>query len=355
MVRNIFLQILLAPFALLFGIGVTIKNILYTTGLLKGLRYSVPVINIGNLTVGGAGKTPHTEYLVRLLKEHLHVATLSRGYRRKTKGFMLVSPRHNASIVGDEPLQYKRKFPDITVAVCESRSLGIPKLMQQNPQIQTILLDDAYQHRSVDPARHILLTEYGHLFTDDYLLPVGRLREWRSAYRRAHRIIVSKCPSDLSKEEAEHITEEIAPLAHQKIFFTHYKYHHPYFIFNQKYRILLEEDIDVLLVCAIARTNYLEDYVSEKVGSLKMLPYEDHHEFTMYDLGQIKRYFDNMEGEKKMILTTEKDAMRLELHREFLNEHRIPVFALPIEVEFLFDQQEAFDHDTREFLLNFKS
>jgi tetraacyldisaccharide 4'-kinase len=355
MVRNIFLQILLSPFAILFGIGVTLKNILYSVGLLKGLKYSIPVINIGNLTVGGAGKTPHTEYLIRLLKEYISVATLSRGYQRKSKGFMLVQPRHNATIAGDEPLQYKRKFPDITVAVSESRSLGIPKLMQQNPGIQTILLDDAYQHRSVDPALNILLTEYGHLFTQDYLLPIGRLREWRSAYRRAHRMIVTKCPADLTQNEADKITQDIRPLAHQKLYFSRYKYHHPYYIFNPSYRILLEEEVDVLLVCAIARTTYLEEYVSDKVKSLKTLQYEDHHTFTSFDLGQIQRHFEQIESDKKLILTTEKDAMRLELHRAFLHQKEMPVFALPIEVEFLFNQKEAFDADIQDFLLKFKS
>ena len=355
MVRNILLQILLSPFAILFGIGVTIKNLLYQIGILKGLKYSIPVINVGNLSVGGAGKTPHTEYLIRLLKDYISIATLSRGYRRKTKGFIIVRRGHNATNVGDEPLQYKRKFPDITVAVSESRALGIPKLMQQNPGIQTILLDDAYQHRSVDPAMHILLTEHGNLFTDDYLLPVGRLREWRSAYRRAHRLIVTKCPTDLSIEERDKIIDKIHPLPHQKLYFSRYKYHYPYYIFNPSYRILLEEEVDVLLVCAIARTTYLEEYVSDRVKSLKTLQYEDHHTFTSFDLGQIQRHFDQIESDKKLILTTEKDAMRLELHRAFLHQKEMPVFALPIEVEFLFGQQDDFNADIQDFLLNFKS
>ena len=198
MVRDFILKVLLSPFAILFGIGVAFKNILYRVGLLKGLRFSIPVINLGNLTVGGAGKTPHTEYLIRLLKEYITVSTLSRGYGRSTKGYLHVHAGNTADQVGDEPLQYKRKFPDITVAVCESRSLGIPKLIQHNPNVQSILLDDAYQHRSVEPALNILLTEHDHRFTHDFLLPVGRLREWRSAYKRADRIIVTKCPHDLS-------------------------------------------------------------------------------------------------------------------------------------------------------------
>lgn len=355
MVRNIVLRILLAPFAVLFGIAVSVKNLLYSSGILKGVKFSVPVINVGNLTVGGAGKTPHTEYLIRLLKEYIQVATLSRGYRRKTKGFMLVQPGHNAETAGDEPLQYKRKFPDITVGVSESRSLGIPKMLQYNPQIKTILLDDAFQHRSIEPAFNILLTEYGHLYTDDFLLPVGRLREWKSGSRRANRIIVTKCPKDLPVEEAEGIRKKIRPLPYQKLYFSRYRYHHPYYIFNRSYQILLEEDVDVLLVSAIARTAYLEEYVSERVNTLKSLQYEDHHTFTSFDLGQIERHFMHIESGKKLILTTEKDAMRLELHKAFLHEKKLPVFALPIEVEFLFGQQDAFDMDIQNFLLNFKS
>jgi tetraacyldisaccharide 4'-kinase len=355
MVRNIVLRILLSPLAILFGMAVSLKNALYASGVLKGVRFSIPVINVGNLTVGGAGKTPHTEYLIRFLKEYIRVATLSRGYRRKTKGFLLVRAANNADTVGDEPLQYKRKFPDITVAVSESRSLGIPKLLQHDPQIQTVLLDDAFQHRSVEPAFQILLTEYGHLFTDDFLLPVGRLREWRSGYRRANRIVVTKCPRDLSEAEAEAIREKIRPLPHQKVYFSRYRYHHPYFIFNPGYRILLEEDVDVLLVSAIARTAYLEEYVSDRVNTLKSLQYEDHHSFSSFDLGQIERHFMHIESAKKLILTTEKDAMRLELHKPFLLEKKLPVFALPIEVEFMFGQQEAFNLDIQNFLLNFKS
>ena len=193
-------RVLLAPLTVLYGLGVSLRSLFYTSGVLKHTTFSLPIISVGNLSVGGAGKTPHVEYLVQLLKDYVHVATLSRGYKRKTKGFLLVHPHQSATQVGDEPLQYKRKYPDVTVAVGENRSLAIPEMLQHAPQTQVILLDDAFQHIAIRPSLNILLTEHGQLFTDDFLLPSGRLREWRSAYERADTIIVSKCPPDLPEE-----------------------------------------------------------------------------------------------------------------------------------------------------------
>jgi tetraacyldisaccharide 4'-kinase len=203
MVDKWILRILLSPLALLFGIGVAIKSLAYKSGLLKGVSFSIPVINVGNLTVGGSGKTPHIEYLIRLLSPYLPVGTLSRGYKRKTKGFMLIRPGFNSDQAGDEPLLYARKYPGIAVSVCESRSIGIPKLLQSRPQTRVVLLDDAFQHRAINPNLNILLTEYDEPFYKDWLLPAGRLREWRGGYKRADLIIVTKCPADLPSEERD--------------------------------------------------------------------------------------------------------------------------------------------------------
>ncbi|MCB9264494.1 MAG: tetraacyldisaccharide 4'-kinase [Lewinellaceae bacterium] len=355
MIQRVLVQILLAPFSFLYGIGVGLRNALYSRGLLKGVEFNVPVISVGNLSVGGAGKTPHIEYLIRLLKDYIEVATLSRGYRRKTKGFLAVNTRMNAEQVGDEPLQFKRKFPDIQVTVSESRAFAIPRIMMDRPDTQAILLDDAFQHRSVKPGLNILLTEFSRPFTRDYLLPSGRLREWRSAYERADIIIVSKCPPALAAEEKEAMIKEINPLPHQKLYFSYYRYGKPYYIFNPRYTLELHSDMDVLLISAIANTDYLVDYLEQQANSVRILEYEDHHYFTKYDVGQLKAKFDQLDSPRKAIITTEKDAMRLELHRQFLISDRIPVFAIPVEVQFHFGEGEQFDQDIRDFLLNFKA
>jgi len=354
MVQHILFRILLAPFALLYGLGVGLRNQFYRWNLLKGVEFNLPVISVGNLSVGGAGKTPHIEYLVRLLKDYLEVATMSRGYKRKTKGYLRVTPDMNAEQVGDEPLQFKRKYPELKVAVSESRALGIPLLLSDHPDLQVVLLDDAFQHRSVQPGLNIMLTEYSHLFTRDYLLPVGRLREWRSAYQRADVIIVSKCPRELNAEQAASIHEEIQPLSRQQVYFSYYAYSQPYFIFNPGHRLQLEPDMDVLLICAIARTDYLTDYLQTQVNEVSIMEYEDHHFFTPYDIARLKEHFDRMDASRKVILTTEKDAMRLELHRNYLEENQMPVFAIPVEVCFHFAQGPVFDEQIRRFLLNFR-
>ncbi len=355
MIQKFLAKFFLAPFALLYGIGVSLRDFFYRKGLLKGYRFNVPVISVGNLSVGGAGKTPHIEYLIRLLKDYLHIATLSRGYKRKTKGYLEVKSKHNAEDVGDEPLQFKRKYgDDITVTVSESRAFGIPEIIATYPETQAILLDDAFQHRAVEPGLNILLTEYGKPFTRDQLLPVGRLREWRSAYQRADIIIVTKCPPQMDAAEKKAFITEINPFPHQKIFFSYYEYGKPYYLFNPRYNLKLEEDLDVLLISAIANTEYLVNYLAEKVDLVRDLNYEDHHYFTAFDVDRLKKIFDNMKKSKKAIMTTEKDAMRLELHRDFLVEKKMPIFVLPVEVRFHFDEGEKFNADLKEFLLNFR-
>ncbi|MEY3051035.1 MAG: hypothetical protein RLY31_820 [Bacteroidota bacterium] len=348
------IRILLIPFAMLYGLGVSLRNFLYRHKLLSSVRFSVPVISVGNLSIGGAGKTPHIEYLIRLLRPYLTVATLSRGYRRETRGYQVVLPSDHARKAGDEPLQFKRKFPDVFVTVCESRALGIPALLQDQPDTQVVLLDDAFQHLSVRPGLNILLTEYDRPFTRDFLLPSGRLREWRSAYRRADLVIVSKCPADLTETEADKLRDTIRPFGHQRVLFSAYRYDHPYYILNPQHRIPLQEDMAVLLVCAIANTDYLQRYLQAGAGLVRTLAYEDHHYFTAEDLHQIERNFLLLPATNRIILTTEKDAVRLELHRDWLLSQRIPVMVLPASVHFLFDGAERFDAAVKSYLLNFK-
>jgi tetraacyldisaccharide 4'-kinase len=353
MVDKWILRILLSPLALLFGIGVLIKSLIYKSGLLKGVSFSIPVINVGNLTVGGAGKTPHVEYLIRLLSPYLPVGTLSRGYKRKTKGFMLIRPGFNSDQAGDEPLLYARKYPGIAVSVCESRSIGVPKLLQSRPQTRVVLLDDAFQHRAINPNLNILLTEYDEPFYKDWLLPAGRLREWRAGYKRADLIIVTKCPLDMKTEERDEMRRKINPVRDQHVFFSRYGYFTPYRMWDAKLRTEITEEHEVLLICGIAKTEYLLDYLHTKAGAVKLIQFEDHHVYTRHDMEMIKKYYDNMIGDRRMVLTTEKDAMRLEGYREFFTQNDIQIDILPIQVSFLFDDGPKFDDWIQRFLLNF--
>lgn len=358
MMQQRLVQLLLAPLSLLYGLGVSFRNGLYQRGLLKGVEFNLPIIAVGNLSVGGAGKTPHIEYLINLLKDYIGLSTLSRGYGRKSKGYLEVQPDMNAEQAGDEPLQFKRKFPEVLVTVCESRTLAIPKIVMAQPDTQAVLLDDAFQHRAIKPGLNILLTEYSHPFTRDYLLPSGRLREWRSAYERADLIIVTKCPPVITEQERQAFIEEIAPLPHQQIYFSYYEYGHPYFVLNSQQRIPLSSDMDALLISAIARTDYLMAYLEQQLGHVRAMEYEDHHLFSKYDMGQLRGNFERMDaepGRKKIILTTEKDAVRLQLHHAFIREHRLPIFALPVQVRFHFGEGPGFDENIRQFLLNFKA
>jgi len=354
MVQNLLVKILLLPFSLLYGLASYIWNAMYDFGFLDATSFTVPVINVGNLTVGGSGKTPHTEYLIRLLRPYLEVAVLSRGYKRKTREFREVFLRDTVISVGDEPLLYKRKYSDIGVFVAISRSEGIPALLMKKPGTQIILLDDAYQHRAVKPGMNILLTLYDQPFFRDFYLPSGRLREWRSSYRRANVIIVSKCPENLSQVQKDNFLSRLNPLPHQKVFFTSYHYFRPYYMYDPARTIELNDKWHVLLVSAIASSTYLLQYLYEQVEELDIMEYVDHHVFTPHELSQIKRQFDQIQSPHKIILTTEKDATRLDLHRKYIIEEKIPVFVLPVDVKFLFGQKEEFNDHIRNYLLEFK-
>ncbi|WP_273446447.1 tetraacyldisaccharide 4'-kinase [Neolewinella agarilytica] len=355
MVQTKLAKALLSPFSLLYGLGVSFRNWTYRRGLQKSISFSVPVISVGNLSVGGAGKTPHIEYLIRGLDPYLEIATLSRGYRRKTKGYLHVRPNMNAEQVGDEPLQFARKFPEVLVTVAEERAFAIPKIMAQKPSTQLVLLDDAYQHRSVKPGLNILLTEFDRPFTRDYLLPSGRLREWRSGYTRADIIIVSKCPKELDRAAADQLIEEINPLPHQRVFFTYYDYAAPYYMLDHRYRLKTEEDVSLLLISGIARTDYLLEHLRRESPHVQTLDYEDHHYFDRRDLANLQLRFKEMPGKHKAIITTEKDAMRLELHRQYIAKEKLPIFVLPLAVRFHFEEGPDFDTLVRDYLLEFKA
>lgn len=353
MTQNKFLKLLLLPFSLVYGIGISFRNAMYESGMLKSTKFNIPVISVGNLSIGGAGKTPHIEYLLDFLSPFVNVAVLSRGYKRETKGFRIVSSQNTASKVGDEPLMFRRKHHGIVVAVGENRALAIPEIIAEYPNTETILLDDAFQHRSVEPGLNILLTTFDNPFTEDYLLPAGRLREWRRSYHRADVIIVTKCPHNVSPEKLKSLKEKINPYSHQKLFFSYYEYGYPYSIFTPNFTIKLDKELDVFLISAIASTQYLIDYLKKEVKSIHQLEYVDHHQFTPKDIEYIIDVFQKRDTHRKIILTTEKDMVRLEPFAQKLKELNIPIFVLPISVKFVDGQNEFLDV-IKSYLLNFK-
>jgi len=353
--QKIFQLIFSLPFTILYGIAIAVRNQLYRLGLLKSVKFDVPIIVVGNLSTGGTGKTPHVEYLIRLLRPYLNVATLSRGYKRKTKGFRSVSPNSTALQVGDEPLQFKRKYRDAFVTVAESRSSAVTNIMMSAPDTQIILLDDGFQHRSLEAGHNIMLTTYNELFTRDFLLPGGNLREWKAGYKRADTIIVSKCPSELSNENRDAIIDEIKPFPHQQVFFSYYKYDLPYYFFDAEQALELTEDLSAILICGLANSDYLVKYLDDNIGFARVLDFADHYLFKTKDMETLKSQFEQLPAKQKIILTTEKDAIRLELHRQYIIDNQLPIFVLPVEVDFHFGEKHAFDNLIKQHLLDFKS
>ncbi len=354
MPEDIVIRVLLLPLALLYGLGIGLRDLLYRIGALRSVRFDLPVISVGNLSIGGAGKSPHIEYLLRWMGQYVDVAVLSRGYGRKTAGYYAVNSFDTAEQVGDEPLQFKRKFPEAAISVSESRVLGVPELVKNNPGSQCVLLDDAFQHLAVTPGLNIMLTEFSRPFTRDWLIPSGRLREWRYGYRRADIIIVSKCPADMTPRQRRDILLEIDPYSHQQVFFSRYEYAQPYQLFHSENLRPLDLQTDVLLLSAIANTDYLLTYLAEQVRSVQTMEFTDHHYFKEDDLNDLKKRFDRIESKDKIIVTTEKDAARLELHRDYFFQNKLPVYVLPVEVVFCDDDEAGFQKAVRDFMMNFR-
>jgi tetraacyldisaccharide 4'-kinase len=343
-------RILLFPFSLLYGAAVIIRNFLYDANIIKSVSFNLPIIAVGNLSVGGTGKSPMVEYLLRLLKDKYQIATLSRGYKRKTKGYALANAHTTALEIGDEPMQFYNKFPDVAVAVGEERIVAIPQLLHDRPQTQVIILDDAYQHRAIHAGLNILLTECSNLFTRDFFLPTGDLRDQRTAYKRADIIIVTKCPPDFSEAEKNKIKKEINPTPRQKIFFTGIEYGKPYHIITKQEKEITAHD-EILLVCGIANPKPLKNYLSVQSKAYYEQTFSDHHIFRIDDLKEIEQRLNDIHADKKMIITTEKDAVRLEKFNEEL--HQLPVFVVPVKHCFLFNEGMQFDVAVDTFIQNF--
>ncbi|MHB0754167.1 tetraacyldisaccharide 4'-kinase [Polaribacter sp. M15] len=328
-----FFRFLLFPLAVIYDVVTTIRNFFFDVGFFKQTSFQIPIIIVGNLSVGGTGKTPQIEYLIRLLKETFKVSVLSRGYKRKTNGYVLLNDNHTALDVGDEPLQYYKKFTNINVAVDANRVEGVTNLIdQKSPEV--VLLDDAYQHRKIKGSLYILLTKYNDLFTDDFLLPTGNLRESRKGAARADIIIVTKCPPNLGLDKQQQIKRR---LQHYKkdVFFTFISYGHLVSVKN-KLAINVLIDYEVVLVTGIANPTPLLEFLEIKNINFKHLKYQDHHQFSKNDIKQIQSAFNSIKYEKKIVLTTEKDYVRL---KEFI----VDIYFIEIETTFLDNQNEVFN------------
>jgi tetraacyldisaccharide 4'-kinase len=317
------LRKLLFPFAILYGLITSIRNFLFDKGILKSYSFSLPIIAVGNLSVGGTGKTPQIEYLIRLLSDKYKIATLSRGYKRQSKGFILAEANSNAATIGDEPFQFFQKFPSIQVAVDADRKNGIEQLLSQTEKPEIILLDDAFQHRKVKAGFYILLTSYGDLYSDDWMLPTGNLRESRSGADRANVIIVTKCPFNLSFEEQDDIKKRLKLLKSQELYFTFIAYDDCIYGENRKIKVDEIQHAAKVLVAGIAKPEPFFSYLQN--SNDVCLSFPDHHNFTDKDILEIKNLAQN-----NIIITTEKDYVRL---KGSLPSEQL--FYLPIQSSFV--------------------
>ena len=336
------MRILLLPIALLYHIVLSIRHKLYDWHILKSKRFEKPVICVGNLNLGGTGKTPHTEYLIRLLKNDYRVATLSRGYGRHTKGFKLAETSSTYNDLGDEPLLYFKKYPGIQVAVDEDRVDGVTHLFGEQ-RVEVILLDDAFQHRSISAGLNILLTEYQRLYMDDYLFPAGTLRDVKSAAKRADIIVISKAPKDLSEEEKQQITNKLNTSENQKVYFT-YLEHAALQPLNEVAKAFSPEEADsAFAFCGIGNPKPFVEELKKRYHAVDFLPFGDHHAYKEKDMKAVLDWFEKLDGEKKIIVTTEKDAARLTNSPYFCQFERIPLYDLPVTVRF--HEEEKFNEE----------
>ena len=328
-----FLRYILFPFAIIYDVVTRIRNFCFNVGVFKETTFQIPLLVVGNLSVGGTGKTPQIEYLIRLLKDSYKTSVLSRGYGRKTKGFLLVNNSHTTEEVGDEPLQYYKKFSNIDVAVDANRVEGISSLINnQSPEV--VLLDDAFQHRKVKGSFYILLTKYNDLFTDDFLLPTGNLRESRSGAKRADVIVVTKCPEDLSQQAKQKLKNKLQKY-NKQVFFTTISYDEKT-SGSQNISIDDLKKYEVILVTGIANPKPMLSFLNQKEVNFKHLKFADHHHFSEKEIEMIKSEYEDLQSSKKIILTTEKDYVRL-------SSNITNISFLGIKTAFLFEQEQQFN------------
>lgn len=346
------IRIILFPLSLIYLAVIFLRNWLFDRKIFSSSSFALPVICIGNIAAGGTGKSPMVEFLLRDLSARFRIATLSRGYKRKTRGYVLANEHTSALDIGDEPMQFHLKFPGVAVAVGEDRVAALPQLLHDHPETQAVLLDDAFQHRSITAGYNILLTDYNNLYSRDWYLPTGDLRDEKSRADAADIIVVTKCPEALSVQEAKEIEQELEIKSGQQLFFSRIRYGKLYHICQQT-DYQLTDDVEVLLVTGIANPKPLKQLLNDRCRSYDLLEYGDHHIFSIDDLQEIKKRFGQLNGPYKIILTTEKDAVRLIKFRAELIS--LPVFVVPIEMAFLFDDTKRFTGIIGKFIQQFST
>jgi len=338
----------LYPLSWLYGIGVYIRNQMYDLGIFKTIEFDVPVISIGNITVGGTGKTPQVEYLVNLLHEKYEVATLSRGYKRKTKGFRIVETSSKAIEVGDEPLQIKNRFPNITVSVCENRVMGVEKLLDsKNDKFpDVVLLDDAFQHRRITAGINILLIDYNRQIKEDTLLPAGRLREGVSQMRRANIIVFTKCPNEVTPIMRRILQKDVRLKPYQSLFFTALSHGEIEPVFSAPKpdkSFYTEKSYSLLVLTGIASPNLIYTHLKQFSKKVEMISFSDHYYFSDADIQSVMQKFEALKSDKKMIVTTEKDSMRLKDLTNLPDDFKMNLYYLPVKVKFLDEGEHEFN------------
>ena len=338
-----FIRFLLFPISILYGLGVFLRNLLFDWGLFKSTKFTIPVLVIGNITVGGSGKSPMTAYLLKLLKNELRVAVLSRGYGRKTTGFKLVDADSTAVEVGDEPMQFKQHFPALTVAVCEDRVAGMHQLVADH---DVVILDDAYQHRWLQASLSILLLEYSSLQKVDFLLPTGNLREPQSATKRADILVVTKAPQNLTSAEKAELVKRIKPQAHQALFFSYLSYDNLLNVVDGSARALtsINEYTQIFLLTGIANSSPLVAELKRYTSKIIHHQYPDHYNFSVADIEKITQEYQDCEAADKLIITTEKDAQRLKSRIFASSLANTALYVLPVKTAFAEKDKIEFDH-----------
>ena len=337
----------LTPLSWLYGLGVGFRNLLFKLGILKSRAFDIPVISVGNITVGGSGKTPHVEYLVSLLKDKMKVAVLSRGYKRKSKGYVLANDDTTMREIGDEPYQMKQKFPELYVAVDKKRTEGIDRLThdEQTKDVDVILLDDAYQHRYVKPGVNILLVDYHRLIIYDKLLPAGCLREPKEGKSRADIVIITKCPKDLRPMEYRVLMKALDLYPYQSLYFTTLIYDNLKQVYGTESMPInsLPDRCNVLLLTGIASPKQMQNDLSVYNYKLSYLSFSDHHNFSKKDIRTINRKFAELPS-PKVIITTEKDVARIKFVEGLNDEVKESMYALPVRIQFMLGQEEEFNN-----------
>ena len=356
-----YFKFLLFPFTLIYASILSIRNLMFDWGYLKSTSFDLPIISVGNISVGGTGKTPHTEYLIKLLQNKYRLASLSRGYKRQSEGFVLADENSNSHCLGDEPMQMNRKFPKLNVAVDADRVNGVQELLSSDKDLKLdcILLDDAYQHRYIKPGLSILLIDYNRPIAQDFVMPMGRLRERAAGKKRADIIIVSKCPTDLSDSEAEKLKKDINPLPQQELYFTSLDYapSEPVFNTDQKLAALKtsnKESLGILLVTGIANPAPLRNYLNAFCNEFKEIQFPDHYTFKDKDLEKIESSFLNLKSADKIIITTEKDAIRfldMKIESNILKDN---LAYIPLQIKFQNQSKIQFDKQIFDFIERFK-